>query len=156
ANGGNPVLQPDFPRKLKRYLNGLPNQIKQHSAKSTHATKTFLMREGLGGDAVGYANGIRVQLQKFKNVEFLWDAVAKIPSPSHPDEDYDLAFVAESENQVQIEKILEDANKLPIVRADARLMFFRATDAEQREYFFERLQGLFERHRKSEPGDVYI
>ena len=156
GNGANPVLSPHFPRKLKRHLNGLPDKVKQNSTKSTHAIKTFLMREGLGDRAVGYANGIKVDLQRFKNVEFMWDAVAKVESPSHPGEDYDLTFVAESENQVHIDKILEDANKLPIVRADVRLMFFRANDSEQREYFFERLRGLFERHRKTELGDVYI
>jgi hypothetical protein len=94
------------------------------------------MREGRGEGAVGYANGIKVDLKYFKNVEFLWDVVAKVESPTHPDEDYDLTFVAESENQILIEKILEDANKLPIARADARLMFFRANDQTQREYFF--------------------
>lgn len=150
------MLGPHFARRLTRYLNGLPDNVKRSSAKSTHAIKTFLMREGVGNGAVGYANGIKVDLQRFKNVEFLWDAVAKSESPSHPGEDYDLTFVAESENQVQIEKILEDANKLPIVRADARMMFFRANDPAQRNYFFERLRGLFERHRKSELGDVYI
>ncbi len=114
------------------------------------------MREGLGNGAVGYANGVKIDLQHFRNVEFLWDAVAKIESPSHPGEDYDLTFVAESENQVLIEKILEDANKLPIVRADVRMMFFRANDPAQRNYFFDRLHGLFKRHRKTEPGDTYI
>jgi predicted Zn finger-like uncharacterized protein len=156
GNGGNPVLSPDFCRKLKMYLNGLPNPVKQSGPRSTHAIKTFLMREGRGEDAVGYANGIRVHLEHFRNVEFLWDAVAKRPSPTHPGEDYDLTFVAESENQILIEKILEDANKLPIVRADARLMFFRANDPKQREYFFERLLGLFARHRKTQTGDIYI
>lgn len=154
--GANPVVGPHFPRRLKLYLNGLPENVKRSSAKSTHAIKTFLMREGLGHGAVGYANGIKVDLQRFKNVEFLWDAVAKVESPSHPGEDFDLTFVAESENQVQIEKILEDANKLPIVRADARMMFFRANDSTQRSYFFDRLCGLFERHRKTELGDIYI
>ena len=76
--------------------------------------------------------------------------------PVAPGEDHDLTFVAESENQVQIEKISKDANELPIVRADARLMFFRADDSNQRNYFFERLRGLFERHRKTEPGDIYF
>lgn len=156
SNGANPVLGPQFPGKLKRFLNGLPDKIKRDSGKSTHAIKTFLMREGRSDGAVGHANGIRVELQHFRNTEFLWDAVAKVPSPSHPGEDYDLTFVAESENQVHIDKILEDANKLPIVRADARLMFFRANDTEQREYFFERLGGLFERHRKTMVGDIYI
>jgi predicted Zn finger-like uncharacterized protein len=155
-NGANPVLSPRFPSKLKSYLNGLPNNVKQSGTKSTHAIKTFLMREGRGEGAVGYANHIKVDLNHFKNVEFLWDAAAKVESPTHPGEDYDLTFVAESENQILIEKILEDANKLPIVRTDARLMFFRANDPKQREYFFERLWGLFARHRKSEVGDVYI
>jgi predicted Zn finger-like uncharacterized protein len=155
-NGGNPVLSPDFPRRIKAYLDHLPEKVKRNSGRSTHVIKAFLMREGLGEGAVGYANGIKVDLERFRNVEFLWDAVAKIESPTHPDEDYDLTFVAESENQILIERILEDANKLPIVRADARLMFFRANDPTQRDYFFERLRGLFERHRKSEPGDVYI
>lgn len=156
ALGGNPVLGPEFPRRMKAYLDHLPASVKRTSAKSTHAIKAFLMREGLGEGAVGYANGIKVDLERFRNVEFLWDAVAKVESPTHPGEDYDLMFVAESENQILIEKILEDANKLPIVRADARLMFFRAGDPAQRSYFFERLRGLFERHRKSEPGDVYV
>jgi len=154
--GANPVLGPHFPRRLSRYLNGLPENVKRSSPRSTHAIKTFLMREGVGDGAVGYANGIKVDLQRCKNVEFLWDAVAKVESPSYPGEDYDLAFVAEAENQALIEKLIQDANKLPIVRADARLMFFRANDAEQRDYFFDRLRGLFERHRKSELGDVYI
>jgi predicted Zn finger-like uncharacterized protein len=155
-NGANPVLSPRFPGKLKAYLNGLPDGVKHNGPKSTHAIKTFLMREGRGEGAIGYANGIKVDLNHFKNVEFLWDAAAKVESPSHPGEDYDLTFVAESENQIHIDKILEDANKLPIVRTDARLMFFRANDPKQREYFFDRLGGLFARHRKSEPGDIYI
>ncbi len=154
--GDNPVLGAHFPQRMKAYLNGLPATVKRSSPKSTHVIKTFLIREGIGNGAVGYANGIKVDLQRFKNVEFLWDVVAKIESRSHPGEDHDLTFVAESENQVQIEKILEDANKLPIVRADARLMFFRANDSNQRNYFFERLRGLFERHRKTEPGDIYF
>jgi len=154
--GGNPVLSPDFPKILKAYLGGLPEKVKRPSGKSTHVIKTFLVRHGLGDDAIGYANGIKVDLQRFKNVEFLWDTVAKQQNPTYPGEDYDLHFVAESENQIDINKIIEDANKLPIVRTDARLMFFRANDPDQRSYFFERLRGLFERHRKSEPDDVYI
>ncbi len=114
------------------------------------------MREGLGNGAVGFANGVRVDLKRFRNVEFLWDAAAKIESPSHPGEDYDLKFVAESENQIDINKIIEDANKLPIARADVRFMFFRAHDPGQREHFFDRLGGLFQRHRKTVPGDIYI
>ena len=152
----NPVLRPAFPLKLRVYLNALPEPVKRNSAKTTHAIKSFLMREGLGAGATGYANGIRVDLRHFKNSEFLWDATGKVRSPDHPDEDIDLTFVAESENQIQIEKILEDANKLPIVRADARLMFFRANDRRGLDYAFERLFGLFTRHRKSEPGDVYV
>jgi predicted Zn finger-like uncharacterized protein len=155
-NGANPVLSPRFPGKLKSYLNGLPPAVKQSGPKSTHAIKTFLMREARGEGAVGYANGIKVNLSNFKNVEFLWDAVGKVPSLDYPGEDCDLTFVAESENHIGIEKILEDANKLPIARADARLMFFRANDPKQRAYFFEELYGLFGRHRKSEPGDIYI
>jgi predicted Zn finger-like uncharacterized protein len=156
-NGGaNPILSPDFCRKLTRYLNGLPARVKQDSKKSTHAIKTFLMREGVSDGAIGYANGIRVDLPNFRNAEFLWDAAVKVPSPTHPGEDCDLTFVAESENVILIDKIIEDANKLPIVRADARMMFFRANDPAQREYFFERLRGLFERHRRTERGDVYI
>jgi hypothetical protein len=154
--GGNPVLSPDFPKMLKAYLDGLPDKVKRISGKSTHVIKTFLVRHGLGEGAVGYANGIKVDLQRFKNVEFLWDAVAKLQNPAYPGEDYDLTLVAESENHIDINKIIEDANKLPIVRADARLMFFRANDHDQRAYFFERLRGLFERHRKTEPGDIYI
>jgi hypothetical protein len=80
----------------------------------------------------------------------------KTPSREFPGEDLDLIFVAESENQVEIDKIIEDANKLPIARADARFMFFRARDGEQLEYVFGRLRDLFERHRKTEHGDVYV
>ncbi len=153
---GNPVLRRGFPFRLRVYLNGLPEAVKRNSGKTTHAIKSFLMREGLGAGTTGYANGLRVDLRHFKNSEFLWDATGRVRSPDHPDEDVDLAFVAESENQPAIEKILEDANKLPIVRADARLMFFRANDRRGLDYAFERLFGLFSRHRKSEPGDVYI
>jgi predicted Zn finger-like uncharacterized protein len=156
GSGSNPILSPDFPRKLTLYLNGLPDQVKRNGTKLTHAIKSFLMREGLGAGAVGHANGIKIDLHHFRNTEFLWDAVAKVRSPQHPDEDIDLTFVAESENQVQIERILEDANKLPIVRADARLMFFRANDRKSLDYAFDRLRGLFERHRKTELGDIYI
>ena len=156
ANGSNPVVGAEFCRKLKLYLNGLPINVKKNSPRVTHAIKTYLMREGLGEDAVGYSNGIKVDIQRFRNVEFMWDAAAKVPSKDYPGEDCDLAFVAESENQPLIEKILEDAIKLPIARADARLMFFRANEARQLDYFFERLRGLFERHRKSEIGDLYI
>jgi predicted Zn finger-like uncharacterized protein len=158
SNGraANPVLSDEFPRKLKQYLNGLPDGVKRQSARTTHAIKTFLMKEGVNDQAVGHANGIKVNLPHFRNVEFLWDAVGKVPNPEFPGEDLDLTFVAESENQIGIERILEDAIKLPIVRADARLMFFRANDLKQLEYFFERLQRLFERHRKTQIGDIYI
>ena len=150
------VLSPYFAAKLKLYLNHLPEHVRENGGKMTHAIKSFLMREGPAGAAVGYANGIRVQLPHFKNVEFLWDAAAKTPSPQFPGEDVDLIFVAESENQTEIDKIIEDANKLPIVRADARFMFFRAHNSPQLEYTFERLRDLFQRHRKSELGDIYI
>jgi predicted Zn finger-like uncharacterized protein len=150
------VLSPHFASKLKLYLNHLPPLVRQSSAKTTHAIKSFLMREGPAGGAVGHANGIRVQLPHFKNAEFLWDAAAKMQNPDFPGEDVDLIFVAESENQCEIDKIIEDANKLPIVRADARLMFFRAHDAVQLEYTFGRLRELFQRHRKTEIGDVYV
>jgi predicted Zn finger-like uncharacterized protein len=150
------VLSPHFATKLKLYLNYLPEHVKQNSGKTTHAIKSFLMREGPAGGAVGHANGLRIQLPHFKNAEFLWDAAAKTPSPQFPGEDIDLIFVAESENQIEIDKIIEDANKLPIVRADARLMFFRARDKEQLEYTFGRLRDLFERHKKTELGDIYL
>ena len=158
TNGGvgNPVLGRHFPRRLKLYLNGLPDKVKKSSPKSTHAIKTFLMRDGLGDGAVGYANGIRVNLKNVKTAEFLWDAVGKVPSKSYPGEDYDLTFAAESENQIDINKIIEDANKLPIVRADVRLMFFRANDPGQCKLFFDRLHDMFKRHRKTEPGDIYV
>jgi predicted Zn finger-like uncharacterized protein len=150
------VLSRHFASKLKLYLNYLPQPVRQNSAKTTHAIKSFLMREGPDGGAIGQANGIRIQLPHFKNSEFLWDAAVKTPSQEFPGEDLDLIFVAESENQVEIDKIIEDANKLPIVRADARFMFFRARDGEQLEYVFGRLRELFERHRKTEHGDVYV
>ena len=155
-NGDNPVLSPHFPSGMKDHLNSLPEKVKRSSPKSTHAIKSFLMRQALGNGAVGYANGIKVNLKNVRPAEFLWDAAAKVPSESYPGEDCDLTFVAESENQVDINKVIEDANKLPIARADVRLMFFRANDAAQCGQFFERLRELFERHRKTQPGDVYI
>jgi len=75
---------------------------------------------------------------------------------TYPGEDHDLTFVAESENQIDINKIIEDANKLPIVRADVRLMFFRANDPGQCGQFFDRLHDLFTRHRKTLTGDIYV
>src|ERR1043166_5017382 len=78
AIGGNPVLGPEFPRKLKRYLNGLPKPVKQNSTRSTHAIKTFLMREGLAVGAVGHAASIKVNLPHFRSAEFMWDAVGKV------------------------------------------------------------------------------
>jgi predicted Zn finger-like uncharacterized protein len=150
------VLSPYFAAKLKLYLDCLPEHVRENGGKMTHAIKSFLMREGPTGGSIGYANGIRVQLPHFKNAEFMWDAAAKTPSPQFPGEDLDLIFVAESENQIEIDKIIEDANKLPIVRADARFMFFRAHDPRQLEYTFDRLRELFQRHKKSEMGDVYI
>ena len=155
-DGSNPVLDGDFPRKLKLYLNHLPADVKHQSPKSTHAIKSFLIRHGLARDAVGHANGIKVNLTKHRNTEFLWDAVSKVESTINPDDDLDLLFVAESENQPHIDKILEDANKLPIARADVRLMFFRANDPQTLETYFERLLGLFHRHRKTQVDDVYI
>jgi predicted Zn finger-like uncharacterized protein len=154
--GGNPVLEVEFPNRLKQYLNGLPESVKSNSPRSTHAIKTFLMRYAVGQGAIGFANGIRVNLENVKTVEFLWDAVGKVLNESYPGEDYDLTFAAESENQPDVNKIIEDANKLPIVRADARLMFFRANDPPQCLQFFDRLHDLFRRHRKSEVGDIYI
>ena len=152
----NPVLDSDFPRKLKLYLNHLPADVKHQSKKSTHAIKSFLIRHGLAKDAVGHANGIKVNLTQHKNTEFMWDVVSKVESTIHPDDDLDLLFVAESENHAHIDKILEDANKLPIARADLRLMFFRANDSQTLESYFERLLGLFQRHRKTQTDDVYI
>jgi predicted Zn finger-like uncharacterized protein len=154
--GTNPVLAPAFPYKMKLYLNGLPEHVKLHSKKSTHAIKSFLIRHGLPRDAIGHANQIKVNMPQHRNTEFLWDVVSKVEHPQHPREDHDLLFVAESENHIHIEKIVEDANKLPIVRADARLMFFRAANETFLETYFERLRELFQRHRKSEIGDVYI
>jgi predicted Zn finger-like uncharacterized protein len=153
---GNPVLSPPFPQWMKQYLNALPDEVKRSSSKSTHAIKSFLMRYAVGKGAVGFANGIKVNLENFKPTEFFWDAAGKVPNRSFPGEDYDLTFVAESENQIDLNKIVEDANKLPIARADIRLMFFRANDAAQRSQIFDRLHDLFRRHRKSEPGDVYV
>ena len=150
------MLNPEFPCRLKLYLNGLPDAVKRSSPKSTHAIKTFLMREAIGKGAIGCANGIKVNLKNVKSSEFLWDAVGKVPNISYPGEDYDLTFVAESENQIDVNKIIEDANKLPIARADVRLMFFRANDPAQCGQFFDRLFGLFSGHRKSQPDDVYI
>ncbi len=158
-NGGRSktrVLSPYFAAKLKLYLNHLPEHVRENGGRMTHAIKSFLMREGPNGGSIGYANGIRAQLPYFKNSEFMWDAVGKMPSREFPGEDHDLIFVAESENQIDIAKIIEDANKLPIVRADARFMFFRANDPPQLEYTFDRLRELFQRHKKSEIGDVYI
>jgi predicted Zn finger-like uncharacterized protein len=154
--GGNPALSPAFPRWMKQYLNQLPNEVKKSSSKSTHAIKSFLMRYAVGKGAVGFANGVKLNLENFKPAGFFWDAAGKVPNQSFPGEDYDLTFVAESENQIDLNKIIDDANKLPIVRADVRLMFFRANDAVQRSQFFDRLHDLFKRHRKSEPGDIYI
>jgi predicted Zn finger-like uncharacterized protein len=153
---GNPVLSPTFPRWMKEYLNALPDEVKRSSSKSTHAIKTFLMRYAVGKGAVGFANGIKVSQENFKPTGFFWDAVGKVLLKSHPGEDNDLTFVAETENQININKIIEDANKLPIARADVRLMFFRANDAAQRSQIFDRLHDLFRRHRKSEAGDVYV
>ena len=154
--GVNPILGVSFPDKLKRYLNGLPDGVKQDSGKSTHAIKSFLIRHGLADGAIGHANGIKVNLPQHRNSEFMWDVVSKVESRTHPGEDHDLLFVAESENQAIIGKILEDATKLPIVRADARLMFFRAPNAKQLELYFDRLHGLFKQHRKTAMGDVYM
>jgi predicted Zn finger-like uncharacterized protein len=153
---GNPVLSPTFPRWMKQYLNALPDEVKHSSSKSTHAIKSFLMRYAVGKGAVGFANGVKINLENFKPAEFFWDAAGKVLLKSHPGEDNDLIFVAESENQIDINKIIEDANKLPIARADVRLMFFRANNAPQCLQFFDRLYDLFKRHRKSEAGDVYI
>jgi predicted Zn finger-like uncharacterized protein len=155
-SGGNPVLDREFPSRLKKYLQALPDAVKHSSPKSTHVIKTFLMRYGVGNGAVGFANGIKVNLPNVKTAEFLWDAVGKVLNRTYPGEDYDLTFAAESENQPDINKIIEDANKLPIVRADVRLMFFRANDQAQCVQFFDRLHDFFRRHRKSEPGDIYI
>ena len=124
---------------MKQYLNALPDEVKHSSSKSTHAIKSFLMRYAVGKGAIGFANGIKVNLENFKPAEFFWDAAGKVPNRSYPGEDYDLTFVAESENQIDINKIIEDANKLPIARADVRLMFFRANDAAQCSQFFDRL-----------------
>lgn len=153
---GNPALSPTFPRWMKEYLNALPDQVKRSSAKSTHAIKSFLMRYAVGKDTVGFANGIKIDLENVKSKEFIWHAAGKVPHKNYPGEDSDLTFVAETENQVDINKVVEDANKLPIARADVRLMFFRANNAPQCVEFFDRLHDLFRRHRKSEPGDVYI
>ena len=152
----NPVLAIGFAHKLKLYLNGLPEQVKQDPAKTTHAIKLFLMRHGPADGATGHANGIRVDLAHFSNTQFLWDAVAKSASPAHPGEDYNLLFVAESEDHPQIDRIVERVNKLPVARADARMMFFRSSDQTELVYFFDRLHGLVQRHRKSLFGDVYI
>ena len=154
--GANPIVDGDFPRKLKLYLNHLPADVKHQSKRSTHAIKSFLIRHGLAKDAVGHANGIKVNLPRHRATEFMWDVAAKVESTIHPDDDLDLLFVAESENHAHIDKILEDANKLPIARADVRLMFFRASDAQTLESYFERLLGLFQRHKKTQVDDVYI
>ena len=114
------------------------------------------MKNGLTDGQVGHASGIRIQIPFFTNTEFMWDAVGRVKNSQHPSEDNDLLFVAESENQPLIERILEDANKLPIARADVRLMFFRANDRETLDLFFERLRSLFEQHRKTQFDDVYI
>src|SRR5579862_2433005 len=50
------VLSPHFASKLKLYLNHLPRHVRESSTKTTHAIKSFLMREGPTGDAVGHAN----------------------------------------------------------------------------------------------------
>jgi predicted Zn finger-like uncharacterized protein len=153
---GNPVLSPNFPRWMKQYLNALPDEVKRSGTRLTHVIKTFLMRYAVGKDAVGFASGIKVNLENFKSGEFLWDAAGKVLLKSHPGEDNDLTFVAETENQIDVNKIIEDANKLPIARADMRLMFFRANNASQCLQVFDRLHDLFKRHRKSEAGDAYI
>ncbi len=152
----NHVRSPHFASKLKLYLNYLPEHVRENGAKTTHAIKSFLMREGPSGAAIGHANGIRIRLPHFRNAEYMWDAVAKTPNAEFPGEDLDLIFVAESENQIEVGKIIEDANKLPIARADVRFMFFRANNRDQLEYIFERLRELFERHKKTELGDIYI
>lgn len=154
--GMNPVLSFDFPRKLSIYLNGLPADVKRHSKPSTHAIKSFLIRHGVAEGAVGHANGIKINLSQHRSTEYLWDVVSKVEHPKHPREDLDLLFVAESENHTHIDKIIEDANKLPIVRADLRLMFFRANDPPQLGQFFDRLHRLFQEHRKSQFGDMYL
>jgi predicted Zn finger-like uncharacterized protein len=106
GNGTNPILHPEFPWRLKLYLNGLPEGVKHNSPKSTHAIKTFLMREGVGEGAIGFANGIKVNLENVRSTEFLWDAAGKVPNLSRSGEDADLTFGAESGSQVDISKII--------------------------------------------------
>jgi len=153
---GNPILEPHFSHKLSRYLNGLPDNIKRSAGKSTHAIKTFLIENGVGEGAQGWTNQIKTKLAKFVDVEFLWDVCGRVQSPDNPMQFTDLTFVAESENRPQLKYILEDAAKLPIVRTDVRLMFFRANDQQQLETYFSELAVFFREHRRTEVGDVYL
>jgi len=152
----NPILDPAFSHNLKSYLNSLDPNVKKNSKKTTHAIKSFLMEKGLNEETIGWANQIRARIKNFKNREFLFDAAGCVHNANFPSECIDLTFIAESENDPRIEKILFDANKLPIVRTDVRLMFFKANDRDELEHHYDRLYQLFKNHRRSELGDIYI
>jgi hypothetical protein len=150
------MLGPEFPRKLKSHLNVLPESVKRESGRTTQAIRSFLVTEGVGQRVIGSANGFKADLPHLSNVEILRDAPSKKPSVAYPAENLDLTLVAESENQIDIERALKDAVNLPLARADVRLMFFRATGLERLNFAFEKLRHVFERHKNTQVGDIYI
>jgi predicted Zn finger-like uncharacterized protein len=156
AHRANPMLSPEFPRKLKSHLNGLPESVKRESERTTHAIRSFLMTEGVGQRVIGSANRFKADLPRLSNVEILGDATSRKPSVAYPAENLDLTLVAEFENQIDIERALKDAVNLPFARADVRLMFFRATSLEKLNFAFEKLRHVFERHKNTQVGDIYI
>jgi len=153
---GNPALAEGFGLELLDYLNNLPESVLSKRKNTTHAIKTFLVENIVRPNTIGFANQIKVNLKRFVSKEWMWDVVVKMPDPDYQDEDRDLWIVAESEQDPRIRKILQDANKLPVVRCDVRFMFFRANDAEQLTEHLHRLYGLFQKHRRSETGDRYV
>jgi predicted Zn finger-like uncharacterized protein len=156
ARRANPMLSAEFPRTLKNHLNGLPEHVRRKSGGTKHAVRSFLMQEEVGRHVIGPAFGIKAGLPHLSNVEVLWDAAGKKPNVAYSGEDPDLTLVAESENQIDIERALDDAAKLPSARADVRLMFFRATSLEKLNFAFEKLRHVFERHKNTQVGDIYI
>jgi hypothetical protein len=150
------MLSPAFPRQLKNHLNELPESVKRDSERTTGAIRSFLVTEGVGQRVIGSANRFKADLPHLGNVEILGDTPAKKPSVAYPGENLDLTLVAESDNQVDIERALKDAVDLPLARADVRLIFFRATGLEKLNFAFEKLRQVFERHKNTQVGDIYI
>lgn len=152
----NPVLDPQFANRLSRHLNALPPDVLKKGKKATHRIKSFLVEHGVSEEAQGWANQIKMSLRRHVNREFLYDVSGRVQHPDHPMEHNDLTFVAESENRPEWRFILEDAEKLPIVRTDVRLFFFRASDQESLDHFFKEVMRVFREHKRTEVGDRYI